>query len=299
MADAYHDAFVARARRLDRVAKWIGRAPERVLVAVARRLCHLHPLALSGDHYRGGLRRGLRLADPAAHAAWRRYLLRETIGLFHYRGYRCIDQRWLARRVRIEADTGGWRPADGGLVLTYHVPEMHLLFSVLGLLGGTVYTVARAPETSPFAADIGAYLEALHAATSRHFRGGDYLFVRNIRQAFGQADARLREGAVVIALTDFHIDNAPEGRAGARLFGHRMCPHTGLVRLALKLGRPIVVAALEFDPESRRYRVALRAVASRTVAGVLEAYFGFLESWLRECPDLWALWPEFERRPEE
>lgn len=297
--DAGCDAFIARYRRLDRAARWLARAPERVLVAVARRLCHLHPFEPSGEQYRAGLRKGLRIGEDAADRLWRRYLLRETIGFFHYRAYRRIDPRWLARRVRIEADTGGWRPADGGLVLTYHVPEWHLLCSVLGLLGGTVYPVAGPPETSPFAPDIGGYLDDLHEATSRHFRGGDYLFVRDGRQALAQAEARLREGAVVVALTDQHNDAAPSSRTGARLFGHRMCPRAGVVRTALERGRPIVVATLEFDPDSRCYRVALHAVAARTLAGVLDAYFGHLESWLRGRPDLWALWAEFDRWPQD
>ncbi len=300
MADAYDDEFVARYRRLDQIARWLGRAPECVLVAVARRLRHLHPFELSGEQYRRGLRQGLGIDDGQAHALWRRYLLRETVGFFHYRGYRRIDQRWLAHRVRIDADTGGWHPADGGLVLTYHAPEWHLLCSLLGLLGGTVYAVAMPPETSPFEAGIRGYLAALHEATARHFRGGDYLFVRDRQQAFAQAEARLREGAVVVVLTDFHIDNAPAGRAGGRLFGHRMCPPTRLLRIALKLGRPIIVAALEFDLESRRYRVGLRTMETRsTVAGVLEAYFEFLESRLREHPDVWYGWHGFERLPED
>ena len=113
MADPYHDAFVSRARRLDRVARWVGRAPERVLVAVARRLCRLHPYALSGEKYLGGLRKGLHLGEDEARAVWRRHLWRETIGLFHYRGYRRIDRSWLARRVLVETDTGGWRPGAG------------------------------------------------------------------------------------------------------------------------------------------------------------------------------------------
>jgi hypothetical protein len=297
MADACHDAFVARARRLDQVARWLSRAPECVLAAVARRLCQLHPFGLSGEQYRAGLRQGLRIGEDAAYTLWRRYLLRETIGLFHYRGYRRIDQRWLARRVRIEADTGGWRPSDGGLVLTYHLPEWHLLCSLLGLLGGKVYAVAQPPEASPLESGLRGYLDDLHQRTARHFRGGDYLFVRDGRQALAQAEARLREGAVVVALTDQHNDETP-GRASARLFGRRVCPRAGVVRSALALGRPIVAASLEFDPETRHYRVALRAVAARTLAGVLEAYFGHLESWLRERPDVWAGWRDFERLAE-
>ena len=294
MADAYHDAFVARARRLDRVARWLAHAPEWVRVAVARRLCHSHPFELDGERYRAGLRQGLRIGDDAAQALWRRYLLRETLGLFHTRGYGRIDPRWVAHRVRTEDHTGGWQAAEGGLVLTYHVPEWHLLCSLLGLQGGTVYPVAMAPETSPFEENIRGYLDDLHAATSRHFRGGDYLFVRDGGQALAQAKARLREGAVVVALIDFHIGDAPAGRASAHLYGRRMCPRAGVVRAALELGRPIVVASLDFDPESRHYRVALNAVAARTMAGVLDAYFGYLESWLRERADVWGGWRDFK-----
>ena len=288
------DAFVARFRRLDRVARCLVRAPESVLVALARRLCQHHPLALSGEQYRAGLRRALRVSDQTARAMWRRHLLREMIGFFHYRRYRRIDQHWLARQVRIDDASGGWRPADGGLVLTYHVPEWHLLCSVLGLLGGRVYAVAQAPDSVPLAPELRAYLDDLHEATSRHFRGGGYLFVRDGREALAQAEARLREGALVVALTDQQGEDPGTERAGATLFGRRVCPRAGVARSALAVGSPIIAASIEFDPEDRRYRVALRSAAAATLEGVLGTYFGHLEDWLRARADVWGEWREFE-----
>jgi predicted LPLAT superfamily acyltransferase len=77
-----------------------------------------------------------------------------------------------------------------------------------------------------------------------------------------------------------------------------VCPRAGVVRSALALGRPIVVAALEFDLESRRYTATWRKVAATTLAGVLDVYFGYLELWVRKCPDVWYGWHEFERFPE-
>jgi len=234
------------------------------------------------------------VSDQTARAMWQRHLLREMIGFFHYRRYRRIDQRWLAQDVSIDNDTGGWYPADGGLVLTYHVPEWHLLCSVIGLLGGKVYAVAQAPESVPLAPELRAYLDDLHEATSRHFRGGGYLFVRDGREVLAQTEARLREGAVVVALTDQQGDDSGAERAGAALFGRRVYPRAGVVRSALALGRPIIAASIEFDPEQRRYRVALRSAAAATLDGVLGIYFGHLEDWLRARADVWSEWREFE-----
>ena len=292
-------AFVARYRRLEIIARTLNGAPEWLRRPASRRLAALHPYALSGGDYRAGLQAGLQVDAAQAAMLNRRYLERETWGFLHYRHYAHIDRRWLDRRVRIEGNTRTWRPSDGGLVLTYHTPEWHLLGVILGLLGGKVYPLAMAPETSPLEPHLRGYLHGLHAATRVHFGGGDYLFVREGPAALAQAEARLREGGLIIALTDQHHALASAQHASGHVFGHRVCPRAGIIRTALGLGRPVLLATLELDAELRDYKIMLRAIDAATLEGVLQVYFAHLESWLRECPDVWHGWHDLARWPRD
>lgn len=297
------DAVDRGRRRLETLAAWSNCLPQRLWPGLARVGASSHPFALTAAEYATGCATGLAIVPGAATGLARRHLRRHVLGYFRSRRYARIAGDWWRRAVRIE-DAQEVLPQllrEGGLVLTSHVPEYHLLAVMLGQArqaqgtAGGVFPVVMAEHLSPFHAVIGDYLSRLHEDTARHFNAGGYVFIEPGASRKNDVAKLLETSAIVVALNDNYN---PQSAVQSKFFGRAFGVRGGSVRIALEARRPIYYAWWQAGMPDAAYRLRLIRLYGETPEALLGEYLHQLATDVRAAPDVWDGWAWLRHAPD-
>ncbi len=210
------------------------------------------------------------------------------------------DQAWFNQHVEI--DTACLEkilsPGKGCLFLTYHHAFHHTLCSLLGLAGFRVNALAAPEETSVIYDYIGAYVRRLHQGSTKHFNGGSYRFFSTSRQAVEMTKESLNSNSILISLNDFTSPGKTANDEVCHLLGRSILAPSGSVRLAQRLGTPIVAGIAV--REGTNYKIIFRQLDDGLAhQKVMQSYFDFLAELLVERPYFWDGWNWFNDLPKE
>ena len=207
-----------------------------------------------------------------------------------------FNKQWLQDQVEIDSEflRGLAKEHKSILLLTYHHPFHHTLFCVLGLLGLQTHVLAAQEESSLLFSYIGQYIKRLHKGCTKHFNGGGYLFFKNDIAGARMAKRVLLKGGVLVSLNDFMGDETKY--PSSRLFNRRVSSPNGSIKLAQRMGVPIVTAIMVRT--GNRYRVILQQIENnQSEESIMEDYFSFLSNVLLEHPEIWDGWDWFSSFP--
>ena len=282
---------IAFARRYDlfmRSMSVLARIRPRWLYAMlARTLARwLNPYALRSAHMQQTMSGVLNPQDVAS--VWTQWLDSHIRFVFDFLHYPELDTRWLSDQVLVrDAAVLQALRASGGLLLTYHTHHQNTLCCALGLMWCEVSAVAAAPEDSPLFPYIGRWAKRVNADSQRHFRGGRYLYLSDMRSLSRSVRTLMAKKSVLVSLCDFH-QPSPDS-LGGQLLGRAISPPIGMIELALKQGAPVFAAmfARRGDRlELRMVRIAEEIDADR----VVKHYLAFLEVCVRDNASCWQGW---------
>lgn len=209
------------------------------------------------------------------------------------------DRRWFDLHVKMDnfALEKILAPGKGCLFLTYHHAFQHTLCCLLGLAGFQVNALAAPEESSVIYDQVGPFIRRLHRGCASHFNGGDYRFFNIPRQAIRMSHEALTAGSVLISLNDFSLAGSADKENTCHLFGRTILAPSGSVRIAQRLGVPIVAGIAIREGSS--YRVVFRQLDGELpTRDVMQAYFDFLAEILVENPSLWDGWGWFGDLPD-
>lgn len=237
------------------------------------------------------------------HALWRRRV--DDHGAFCINVFRheAWDRGWFDSHVTMDCAelTKLQLPGKGCLFLTCHHAYQHTLCCLLGLSGFRVNALAAPEETSMIYEDVGPFIHRLHRGCAGQFNGGDYCFFETPRQAVRMTYEALTAGSVLISLNDFSLPESGEAgdeQAACHLFGRKILAPSGSIRIAQRLGTPIVAGIV--IREGSDYHVVFRQLdAGLHYRDVMQAYFDFMAELLTENPGFWDGWNWFEDLPEQ
>jgi len=253
----------------------------------------LGPLRWQKGSYRDGIEAGGYLTE-AWPRLWRRKVQDHGAFCVNAFAHQHWDQTWFQAHVTMDA-TGLQRimaEGRGCLFLTYHHAFHHTLFCLLGLAGFTVNVLAAPEESSVIFEEVGHFIRRLHQGCIRQFNGGKYLFISSARHAVRMTEEALAAGTVLCSLNDVPSGPQPVEKDFPRLAGRLLPVPSGSIRLAQRLGVPIVVGGVLRDGVS--YRLVYRQLdATLPYPLVLQAYFDYLSEILKGCPEFWDGWDSF------
>lgn len=239
---------------------------------------------------------GMAQALGAAHrAAWAAWCDSHSQFVRNFTRYHLLNQETMRRQVRIsDMDILAQLRTEGGLLLTYHTHHQNTLCCALGFEGCRVYAVASAPEMSPIFSYIDQWALQVNRESARHFHGGGYLFINDMRHLSRSVRKALTEKDVVVCLSDFHQPG--DGCPMLPLMSRQISPPAGVIDLALRLRAPIYLALCA--PESGQLVLRIRRLGIvDDRKDVLAAYIAFLEEACRQNPSCWQGWDWFSDLP--
>lgn len=144
---------------------------------------------------------------------------------------------------------------------------------------------------------VGSYIRRLHQGCAMHFNGGNYLFFNTPKQFIHLTNDALGSSSVLISLNDFSTSGKMVDGNICRLLGRAILAPSGSVRLAQRLGTPIVAGIT--IREGTTYRVVFRQLDSGLPhREVMQSYFDFLSELLAEQSYFWDGWNWFGDLPE-
>ena len=261
--------------------------PPWLYAALARTLARwLNPYALRRVHMQRAMS-GL-LSTQEIAPVWTQWLDSHIRFVFDFLHYGDLDVRWLLDQVVVrDTDVVEALRATGGLLLTYHTHHQNTLCCALGLLGCEVSAIAAAPEESPMFPYIGRWALRVNADSQRHFNGGSYIFLSDLRSLSRSVRTLMAKKSVLVSLCDFH-QPGPDV-FGGQLLGRAISPPTGMIDLALKQGVPIFAAM--FAPIGDRLELRMVRIGEAVDADlVVKRYLAFLDICVRDNACCWQGW---------
>ncbi|BCG66083.1 MAG: hypothetical protein methR_PLP0004 (plasmid) [Methyloprofundus sp.] len=206
-----------------------------------------------------------------------------------------FDEAWVKKYVTF--DKASLQAIDQNksiLFLTYHNPYSHTLCVALGSSGWRVNPFVAAEETSPIFDFVGRYIKKLHAGCMRHFNGGKYLFFDQNSVGASLTRRALADGGILVATND--ILNYSKKAPTIKFMGRLITPPIGNVKLACRMGIPIVAGLMVRDGE--HYKIVYRQLDShQSIEQIMTEYFDFLTELLAKYPAFWDGWNWFSSLP--
>lgn len=209
--------------------------------------------------------------------------------------YHLLTPQDIQRQVYIlDTDVLAQLREEGGLVFTYHTHHQNIMCCALGFAGCKVFPIAGAPEVSPIFPYVSQWALQINRESAKHFRGGEYLFVNNLRYVARSIRKVLKDKDVVVCLSDFH---QPDSSGWSLPFlSRRISPPAGVMDVAIRLQVPVYIALCA--PENGQLVLRLQRygiVKSRDE--LVRAYIAFLEQACRQNPVCWQGWDWFNDLP--
>jgi Kdo2-lipid IVA lauroyltransferase/acyltransferase len=280
--------------RLEFVAVWclvklLGLPPRSIARAFGAGVGRL-ALLLTPRLRRAG-HRNLQLAFPQASAAEREQILRK---LYRNLGWLLAEfcqmphytPQQTARFIRYEGLENYLKARDQGkgvLILTGHLGAWELSSFYHSLMGYPMSIVIRRLD-NPLVDRLVNHIRCLHGNHVLHKDD----FARGLL-------ASMRRGETVGILMDTNM-TPPQG-AFVEFFGHLACTGSGMARVALKTGAPVVPGFLLWDESTRQYVLRFGEPLQLASTGDAEAdavaytalFPRVIEDYIRQFPDQW-LW---------
>lgn len=267
---------------------WLWRLPQKTLGRT------LSPYQLKASAIRAGLAQAA--GTDGVDAAWAAWRDSHAQFVRDFSRYHLLTPMQMQRQVLIpDTDVLAQLHAEGGLLLTYHSHHQNTLCCALGFAGCRVHAVAAAPQTSLLFPYLSRWALQINRESARHFRGGDYLFINDMRHVARSVKQALADKDVVVCLCDFH---QPDGSGLVfPLFSRQISPPSGVLDLALRQQAPIYLALCAPEEGQLVLRLSRLSVVDNR-ASVLAAYIAFLERACRQNPVCWQGWDWFNDLPE-
>lgn len=253
----------------------------------------LGPLHWQEGSFRAGIEAGGYLAEDWP-CLWRRRVHDHGVSCVNAFRHQHWDHAWFRRHVDMDVTglQGILAEGRGCLFLTYHHAFHHTLFCLLGLAGFPVNVLAAPEASSAIYEEIGPFIRRLHQGCTPQFNGGKYLFICSPRQAVRMTEEALAAGTVLCSLNDVPSGFPAAEKDFFRLAGRLIPVPSGSIRVAQRLGAPIVVGGVLRDGLS--YRLVYRQLdATLPYPLVLQSYFDYLAEILKGRPDFWDGWNSF------
>jgi len=256
------------------------------------------PLRWQADTYRSALSSAIKMPASDLDDLWRRWVDDHGAFCVNVFCHDTWDRTWFDRHVKM--DISGLEQilmrGNDCLFLTYHHAFHHTLFNLLGLAGFRINVLAAPEETSLIYDQISPYIHRLHRSSVTNFNGGNYLFFNTPRQAVNLMKKVLKSGSLLISLNDFSTSGKTDTSDACHLLGRTILAPSGSIRLAQRLGVPIV-AGIAIREETT-YKVIFRQLnESLPHQKVMQSYFDFLAQLLAEQPHFWDGWNWFRDLP--
>jgi KDO2-lipid IV(A) lauroyltransferase len=280
--------------RLEFVAVWclvklLGLPPRSIARALGAGVGRL-ALALTPRLRRAG-HRNLQLAFPQKSEAEREQILRK---LYRNLGWLLAEfcqmpyytPKQAARFIRYEGLEHYLKARDQGkgvLILTGHLGAWELSSFYHSLMGYPMSIVIRRLD-NPLVDRLVNHIRCLHGNHVLHKDD----FARGLL-------ASMRRGETVGILMDTNM-TPPQG-AFVEFFGHLACTGSGMARVALKTGAPVVPGFLLWDEATQQYVLRFGEPLELASTGDAEAdavaytalFTRVIEDYIRQFPDQW-LW---------
>jgi hypothetical protein len=257
----------------------------------------LSPLRWQKNRYQEAIvASGLQIADWKL--LWHCYIVDHGAFCINVFRHETWDHHWFDHHVKMDriALDKILVPGKGCLFLTYHHAFSHTLACLLGLIGLEVNPLVAPEESSIIYKQIGPFIRRLHRGCATHFNGGTYRFFNNPRQAIRATHEILMAGSVMISTPDFAIAGQVNEENTCYLFGRAILAPSGSIRIAQRLGTPIVAGITIRDGTS--YHVVFRQLdGGLPTRDIMQAYFDFLAEILMENPSIWNGWDWFVDLP--
>lgn len=237
------------------------------------------------------MQQGVQLPQHTAQREARHWLenfARAALTIFFYRR---MNRRWMEQHLEVmEPELLREACAQGGMMLTYHTHFHNTLGCVMGIHGARVLGIsaAKAPEHDhplirPF------HMDVMHGESEKHFGGGRYLFLTDLRGVLRDIHHSAKERGLVIGLADFPAGDSKKQVHGV-LFGHAVALQSWLLDLAAAKQEPVYLASLEASGAQGRLRLHLKRVAPGSTAALAQAYLDFLAERAHANPAFWQGW---------
>ncbi len=240
---------------------------------------------------------GRKLSPSDWQKLWRRRLADHAIFCLNIFKHASFDEAWVKNHVSFDKE--GLQALDDSksiLFLTYHNAYSHTLCVALGSSGWRVNAFVASEETSPIFEFVGSYIRQLHAGCVRHFKGGKYLFFDQNSVGASLTRRALADGGVLVATND--LNNASKKSPSIKFLGRVIRPPIGNVKLACKMGVPIVAGVMVRD--GGHYQLIYRQLDShQNIEAIMTEYFDFLTELLTKYPHFWDGWNWFSSLPSE
>jgi len=241
---------------------------------------------------------GKRFSDADWLSIWRKRLADQAIFCLHIFKQPKCDAKWVKQQITVDlAQLETLLQAQGSvLFLTYHHAYQHTLCAALGAAGLPLNALAAPEESSPLFAFIGTYIKQLHRGCALHFNGGKYLFFDRDMAGARMAKRALANGGILISLNDF--SGSQEKCPAVPVFNRRITAPTGSVKLACRLGIPIVAGGMLRD--GQHYQIVMRQIDNtQNITCIMRDYFAFLEEISADAPHFWDGWNWFSGLPHD
>lgn len=255
----------------------------------------LSPYISQEQSIRSGLAEVVGVEHSAA--AWEAWLDSHSCFVRDFSRYHLLTPQMAQQHIPIvDTEVLDRLRAEGGLLLTYHTHHQNTLCCALGLAGCKVYPIAGAPETSPVFPYVSKWALQINRESARHFQGGEYLFINDMRHVARSVKKALAEKNVVVCLSDFH---QPNGNGMTfPLFSHQISPPTGVIDLAVRLRAPVYIGLCA--PEGNHLQVRLHDLGiADNVEDTVSAYIAHLQQACQNNPVCWQGWDWFNDLPQK
>jgi len=240
---------------------------------------------------------GHKLSSTEWSQVWQKRLADHAVFCLNIFKQASFDEAWVNKHVFFDKES--LQALDNRksiLFLTYHNAYSHTLCVALGSSGWRVNAFVAAEETSPIFDFVGCYIRQLHAGCVRHFNGGKYLFFDQNSVGASLTRRALADGGVLVATND--ISNSSKKSPPIKFLGRVITPPIGNVKLACKMGVPIVAGVMVRDGDN--YQLIYRQLDSnQSIEVIMTEYFDFLAELLTKYPHFWDGWNWFSDLPRD
>lgn len=247
---------------------------------------------LAADTIKRNLVFGLKLSDKQAEKERSICVKNFALSFLNIFSYKKMNRRWIDKNIICDQkDLLNSIINDGGMLMTFHSYHHNTMGCFFGILGAKVLGISAAKNPEHDNAVIRHYhINIMHNHSEKHFGGGHYLFLKDLKQTLKGIKKGLQEKALIIGSADFPAQNRT---VTVNFLGQNVAIQRWLFDIAIENQKNIYFGILEGREVTDKLAIHLKKATANSTETLAQQYMDFLSERIGKNPACWQGWEWF------